>query len=190
MRRTAKTLVAASALGSLALGAGALAQDGSEVDLTGTWQGTVVCDELLGGEYLNFVDTDAFFEILQEDNTFRMAYRSPDAEGEEQVADDLLYGGVIQEVEGSIYHEAIAGICGGDYEAQEIIRLRRILTIGEEEAGRFDAESVFFTDDFPGAEGVLDFLSCKYAYERVSTEPPEVPACERPGIRPTQESDG
>jgi hypothetical protein len=181
MRGTAKTLVAAGALGSLALGAGALAQDGSAVDLTGTWEGTVVCDELLGGEYVNFVDTDAFFEIVQEDNTFRMAYRSPDAEGEEQVADDLLYEGVIQEVKGSIYSEAIAGICGGDYEAQEIVRLRRILTTGEEAAGRFDAESIFFSDDVPGFEGVLDFLSCKYAYDRVSTEVPELPECAHPG---------
>jgi hypothetical protein len=185
MRRASKTLALSSMLGSLAFGPGALAQDGSAVDLTGTWEGTVVCDELLGGEYVNFVDTEAFFEIVQEDDTFRMAYRSPDAEGEEQVADDLIYEGVIQEVEGSIYSEAIAGICGGDYEAQEIVRLRRILTSDEE--GRFDAESVFFSDDFPGAEGVPDFLTCKYAYERVSWEAPDVPDCERPGIRPTQD---
>jgi hypothetical protein len=182
MRRPANTLVVGSLLGWLALGSGALAQNGSEVDLTGTWEGTVVCDELLGGEYVNFIDTDDFLEIIQDGNTFRIAYRSV-GEGDE-VEDDLLYEGVIQEVEGSIYSEAVAGTCGGDYEAQEIIRLRRILASGEE--GRFDAESTFFTDDFPGAEGVLDFLSCKYAFERVSTEPPEVPACERPGIRPTQ----
>ncbi len=55
----------------------------------------MVCDELLGGEYVNFVDTEAFFEIVQRGNRFRMAYRSPDAEGEEQVADDLIYEGVI-----------------------------------------------------------------------------------------------
>ena len=171
MGSTAKALVAGSALGSLVLGAGALAQNQSAVDLTGTWEGTVVCDELLGGEYLNFIDSEAFIEIVQQDNTFRMAYRTPTAEGQ-----DLLYEGVIQEVEGSIYSEAIASICGGDYEAQEIIRLQRIFT-GEEGAGRFDAESIFFSDDFPGFERDLDFLSCKYAYERVSTERPRVPRC-------------
>jgi hypothetical protein len=179
MRRPANTLVVVSVLGSLAFRSGASAQNGSEVDLTGTWEGTVVCDELLGGGYVNFIDTDDFLEIIQDGNTFRIAYRSV-GEGDE-VADDLLYEGVIQEVEGSIYSEAMAGTCGGDYEAQEIIRLRRILASGE--GGRFDAESIFFTDDFPGAEGVFDFLSCKYAYEQVSTELPEVPECARPGGR-------
>ena len=45
--------------------------------------------------------------------------------------------------------------------------------------------SIFFTDDFPLAEGDLDFETCKWAYERVSTERPDVPECQRPGIRPT-----
>ena len=46
--------------------------------------------------------------------------------------------------------------------------------------------SIFFTDDFPLFDGVLDFETCKWAYERVSTERPDVPECQRPGIRPTK----
>jgi hypothetical protein len=78
----------------------------------------------------------------------------------------------------------LAGICGGDYKAEEIVRLRRIEA--SETAARFDADSIFFTDDFPLGRGTLDFETCKWAYERVSTERPDVPKCERPGIRPTR----
>ena len=46
MRGTSKVLALSSMLGSLAFGSSALAQDGSEVDLTGTWQGAQICDEL------------------------------------------------------------------------------------------------------------------------------------------------
>jgi hypothetical protein len=80
--------------------------------------------------------------------------------------------------------EALAGICGGDCQAEEIVRLRRIETPGT--AGRFDADSIFFTDDFPAFRGTLDFATCKCAYARVSTEWPDVPKCQRPGIRPTK----
>jgi hypothetical protein len=71
----------------------------------------------------------------------------------------------------------MASICGGEDEAQEIVRLRRIETSAEQ--GRFDADSIFFTDDYPLGEGALDFAPCKWAYERVSTDPPEAAA---PGL--------
>ena len=45
----------------------------------------------------------------------------------------------------------LAGMCGGDYKAEEIVRLRRIEVLAD--AARFDADSIFFTDDFPLAEG-------------------------------------
>jgi len=144
-------------LGSLALGPGALAQGGSEVDLTGTWEGTQVCDELIGGEFANFVVIDNSLLIVQAGDRFRFLYIE---QSQEEVAADLVYEGVIQQVEGSDHSEAMAGICGGDYEAEEIVRLRRIETSAD--GGRFDAESIFFTDDYPPAEGVLDFLTCKW----------------------------
>ena len=88
----------------------------------------------------------------------------------------------------SQFVEAVVGVCGGDYEAQEIVRLRRIFTSGGEHGkGHFDANSIFFTDDFPGARGVLDFDTCKWLYDLVSQEPPEVPECEFPGIQPTHD---
>jgi hypothetical protein len=119
--------------------------------------------------------------VVQDGDTFRFVYVG---EPEEEIADDLVYEGVIQPIEGSDHFEALAGICGGDYKAEEIVRLRRIDI--SEDVARFDADSIFFTDDFPSAKGVLDFDTCKWAYERVSTEPPDVPECQRRGIRPTR----
>jgi hypothetical protein len=182
MGSTPQALVLGTAV-SLALGSGASADDGLDVDLTGTWQGTQVCEELIGGEASNFVFFDNPLLVVQDGNRFRFLVvgLSPD-----EVTDDLVYEGVVQQVEGGAHAEAMAGICGGDYEAQELVRLRRIET--SEDGGRFDADSIFFTDDYPIAEGALDFATCKWAYERVSTDPPRVPSCERPGIRPTHQS--
>ena len=181
MRSTSRALALSSMLGSLVLGSSALAQDGPEVDLTGTWEGAQICDDLIEGEFVHFVDDDHRLLFVQDGDTFRLLYT---AKPEGEISDDLVYEGIIQTVEGSDHFEALAGICGGDYEAQEIVRLRRIET--SEAVGRFDADSIFFTDDFPSAEGDRDFETCKWAYERVSTEPPEVPECQRPGIRPKQ----
>jgi hypothetical protein len=180
MRRTAKVLALSSMLGSLAFGSSALAEDGSEVDLTGTWEGAQICEDLIGGEFAHFVVVDNTLLVIQEGDKFRFVYIGD----QEEIADDLVYEGVIQKVEGSDHFEALAGICGGDYEAEEIVRLRRIDI--SEDVARFGAESIFFTDDFPSAKGTLDFDTCKWAYERVSTEPPDVPECQRPGIRPTR----
>jgi hypothetical protein len=175
MRRSSKAFVLSSMLGSLALGSSTLAQ---EVDLTGTWEGAEICEDLVGGEFAQFV-ADNTLLVIQDGDKFRFLYIGD----EEEIADDLLYEGVIQNVEGSDHFEALAGLCGGDYKAEEIVRLRRIEVL--EDTARFDADSIFFTDDFPSAEGVLDFGTCKWAYERVSTEAPDVPECQRPGIRPT-----
>ena len=71
MRRASKVLVLGSMLGPLAFGSGALAQDGSEVDLTGTWQGTQICDELIGGEFHNFVVVDSPLLVVQDGDRFR-----------------------------------------------------------------------------------------------------------------------
>jgi hypothetical protein len=74
MRRTSKAFALSSMLGPLAFGSGAPAQDGSEVDLTGTWEGTQVCDDLIGGEFANFVDNEHRLLIVQDGDSFRLLY--------------------------------------------------------------------------------------------------------------------
>jgi hypothetical protein len=46
MRRTSKVLGLCCMLGSLAFGSSTLATEGSEVDLTGIWEGEKICDQL------------------------------------------------------------------------------------------------------------------------------------------------
>src|SRR5262245_15254115 len=141
MRRTSKVLSLCSMLGSLAFGSSALATDGSEVDLTGTWQGVKICDQLNGGEFRNFVQVDDVLHIIQDGDTFKLV----DLGTQPEIPDDLVYEGVIQNVEGSNNSEAFAVICSGDYKAQATLRLRRIEI--SETGAHFDAESVFFTED-------------------------------------------
>ena len=184
MHCTSRALALSSMLGCLAFGSGALAEDGSEVDLTGTWEGAQICDELIEGEFTDFVVVDNVLLVVQDDDTFRFLFIGD----EESIADDLVYEGVIQTVEDSDHFEALAGVCGGDYKAEELVRLRRIETSAD--GSRFDADSIFFTDDFPLADGVLEFDTCKWAYTRVSTERPDVPECQRRGIRPTNSMKG
>ena len=127
MRRTSKAFALSSMLGSLAFGSSALAQDGSEVDLTGTWQGAQICEGLIGGEFVHFVIVDNPLLVVQDGDRFRFLYIG---EPEEEIADDLVYEGVIQTVEGSDHFEALAGICGGDYKAEEIVRLAADRNLG------------------------------------------------------------
>ena len=162
-------------------GSSALAQDGPEVDLTGTWEGAQICDELIGGEFSNFVIIDNPLLVVQDGDTFRFLYLG---DPRRRLPTISSMRASFKTVEGSDHFEALAGVCGGDYKAEEMVRLRRIKT--SETAATFDADLIFFTDDFPSFRGALDFATCKWAYERVSTEPPDVPECQRPGIRPTQ----
>jgi hypothetical protein len=106
--------------------------------------------------------------VVQDGDTFRFLVIG---ESEDEIADDLVYEGVIQDIEGNDHFEAMAGIRGDDYKPEELVRLRRIET--SDTAARFDADSVFFTDDLPEFKATLDFATCKWAYERVSTERPD-----------------
>jgi hypothetical protein len=57
-----------------------------------------------------------------------------------------------------------------------MLRLRRVLTnaVG---LGSFDAESLYESSAVPGLEGTEIIGTCKWAYQRVSTDDPRVPAC-------------
>jgi hypothetical protein len=70
MRGTAQAFALGSMLGSLVLGSSALAQDGPEVDLTGTWEGEQICEELIGGEFVNTVIIDNPLLVVQDGGTF------------------------------------------------------------------------------------------------------------------------
>jgi hypothetical protein len=80
-----------------------------------------VCDDLIEGEFVNFV-TDDRVEITQDGSRIRLR----------RVANDgistLIYKGSLERIVGAVHVEALVSICGGTYVAQEMVRLRRVLT--------------------------------------------------------------
>ena len=145
---------------------GLVFQQAFAFDLTGTWIGTQVCDDFVGGKFENFVVTEDEVQISQCGDEIRMSTLG------------LLYTGVIQENEEcKDTGEALLTVCGGDFEAQEMVRILRIRAKKNETAGSWDAISIFQSTEYPGNEGVQDFATCKWAYERTDASDPEVPTC-------------
>jgi hypothetical protein len=153
------------AMGLLASGA-ALADEAS---LTGIWEGIQVCDDSQDGVQVNFVADDRV-EITQRDGNLRFRRLTQDGTG------SLLYEGTVVALAASERFEAMVSVCGGSYEAQEMVRLRRV-QVTEDGSGSFDAESLYESADAPAFQGVQIFGTCKWAYERVSTSDPRVPRC-------------
>jgi hypothetical protein len=137
------------------------------LNLTGTWEGLQVCDDNEGGEQVNFV-TDDRVEISQRGHHLRL--RRVNQSG------GLIYDGRVLEISGSTRVEAMVSVCDGTYVAREMVRLRRVRATADG-SGSFDAESLYESTDALGFEGVQIFGTCKWAYERVSTKNPRVPAC-------------
>ena len=150
---------------------GLVFQQAVAFDLTGTWIGTQICDEIVGGKFENFVVTEDEVQISQCGDEIRMTTSGLSTFG-------LLYSGVIQENEEcKDTGEAILTVCGGDYEGQEMVRIMRIRAKKNETAGSWDAISIFQSSEYPGYEGVQDFATCKWAFERTDASDPEVPTC-------------
>ena len=143
-------------LAMIALVAGA-AQAQPVPDLTGTWIGTQVCDDLVDGERESFVLTDNIAEISQSGDRIRIANF------------DLFYEGVVQGT-GSKSGDAMVVTCDGQT-ADEIVRIENA-RVGPGGAGGWEAISIFFSED-----GATTFSDCKWAYERISDDDPNVPAC-------------
>jgi len=133
-------------------------------DMTGTWKGTQVCNDLTEGVAENYLLQDDIVEISQQGMDIRMTGLG------------LLYEGVGQRTAGPIKGEAVVSVCGGEFEAQEIVRIQRIQTGGAGQ-GSWDAISIFESKEYPGIEGDENFSSCKWVYERISTDDPNVPGC-------------
>lgn len=155
------------ALTALVLTAGPLlAQEG---DLTGIWQGVQVCDDTDGGTEQNFV-TDDRVEISQRGDHLRLRRVTQDG------ALSLTYYGLVVPIESSDRFEAMVSVCDGNYEASEMLRLRRV-RVEADGSGSFDGESLYASSDAPGLRGVQIFGTCKWAYRRVSSDDPGVPRC-------------
>ena len=129
------------------------AQAAPPFDLTGTWQGTYVCTDFIGGKPINFVLTDETVLISQDGNQVRMDVFGEPHEGVTQTAARNKSTG-----------EAIVTACD-TASFQEMVRIKRI------RADSWDAVSVFLEPEVPV------FSDCVWAFERVSDEDPEVAGC-------------
>lgn len=157
--------------GSLISHGAIAAGDATSADLTGTWEGLLVCDDYRGGEQANFVADDRV-EITQSGEGVRLRRVAQDG------SRPLIYAGRLAPITDSGRVEALVSVCGGAYVAQEMLRLRRALA-NADGSGSFDAESLYESTAVPGLEGTLFLGTCKWAYQRVSAEDPGVPACQQ-----------
>jgi hypothetical protein len=105
-----------------------------EASLTEIWEGIQVCDDPHAGVQLEIVADDRV-EITQRDGHLRLQRVTQDGSA------SLLYEGTVVTLASSERFEAMVSICGGSYEAQEIVRLRRV-RVNENGSGSFDAESL------------------------------------------------
>ena len=157
-----------AALLGLSLGSGVVAAN-QFPDLTGEWQGTELCDELDDGTPGVFAEDSPIFIRQGQNGRFRLLFRLSDGKA------DVIYEGVLKQVAGSTNYEGVAIACGGAFTSQEVIRLR---PIGSSDGQPFfNGESQFFTNDFPGSGGAVNFGTCKYVYQRVAASRTVVPKC-------------
>ena len=138
-------------------------------DLTGEYHGTELCDELDGGTPGVFAEASPIFIAQGKGGKFRMLFRLANGTA------DVLYEGILKRVTGSDQVEGIAIACGGAFASSEVIRLRPIGSSGGQPF--FNGESQFFTNDFPGSGGAVNFGTCKYVYQRVAASKTVVPKC-------------
>ena len=138
-------------------------------DLSGEWHGTELCDELDNGTFGVFAETSPIFIAQGTGGRFRMLFRLADGTA------DVLYEGILKRVAGSDEVQGVAIACGGAFASSEVIRLRPI----DSSDGQLflNGESQFFTNDYPGAGGAVNFGTCKYVYQRTAATKPTVPKC-------------
>ncbi len=134
-------------------------------DLTGTWEGFAVCEELKDGKFTHETFPDPL-EISHRGEKIRIR------------GFGILYEGVTQSIRrGQLDGEALVSACGGIPET-ETVRLKQIITKANGQ-GELVADTVFGSDDFfPGQRA---FGTCQWFYNRVSKDDPHVPSCEKGG---------
>ena len=132
-----------------------------EFDLTGTWEGYAVCEELKGGHFTFDTFPDPL-SISHRGDRIRIS------------AFGILYEGVTQTIHGSqLRGEALVKACGGIPET-ETVRIRQVVT-NQQGLDELVADTVFGSDDF--FPGQRTFGTCKWFYRRTSSDDPLVRSC-------------
>lgn len=135
------------------------------LNLTGTWEGTQICTEFVGGNPNTLIiGPGDVLNISQQGMLMRMS------------SFGVLYKGETQTRQGAPNTgEAIAVACDAQgFDINEVVRIQEIrVGTGQSVFGEFDATSNAFVR--PGTDRI--FSSCTWAYTRVSIDDPNVSSC-------------
>jgi hypothetical protein len=144
----------------------------ADVSLTGTYEGFFVCDDVTGGAPGSF-GRAMTMDIVQTGDAIAMRNTvAVDPSGPES---HTLYRGRVAIGEGGAL-SGYAEACGGTFPHQELVRI--VPASPSRAPFSFAADTIFVSDAVPGVGDKLVVESCKWALTRVSTEMPEVEACE------------
>ena len=138
-------------------------------DLAGQWRRPFDSPAVFAKDGVNVVSPELRFIAQGKGGRFRMLFRLADGTA------DVLYEGILKRVAGSDEVQGVAIACGGAFSSSEVIRLRPVG--GSDGQLFFNGESQFFTNDYPGAGGAVNFGTCKYVYQRVAATKLRVPDC-------------
>ena len=88
----------------------------------------------------------------------------------------MLYEGILKRVAGSGEVQGVAIACGGAFSSQRGDPTAAGCCTSDGQMF-FNGELQFFTNDYPGAGGAVNFGACKYIYQRAAATKPTVPKC-------------
>lgn len=160
--------------GALLAASGTALGSQDEIDLTGTYEATYTCEGVFDAE--PFAESLTFeAQVEQDGRILRLQF---DDEGGAK----SIYEGVVDPVEpGEDFLQGVVQACGGDFDFEELMRIENAYTFELDEEGAtasFNVLSIFVTENFPGAEGILDIETCAYSFNRISEARPSVGLCD------------
>lgn len=139
---------------------------------TGTYEGTVVCDDVTDGLPSTF-KLEMTFDIVQTDD--RIDISTGSLVSAEAGISKALYRGHVRTAPGGDIVSGYAEVCRASFPYRELARFFPAYTGGKD--FRVSADTIFVSDAVPGVEGKLVTESCMWSLKRVSTEPPTIEFC-------------
>ncbi len=140
---------------------------------TGTYEGMFACDDVTDGRASSF-GRDMKVQIVQEDD--RLTVHTGAVVDSATGTSTSIYTGVVKDSANGDVSSGYLEICWSSFAYKELLRIFPAAT--DEENFGFAADTIFVSDSLPGAEGALVVESCKWSLKRVSTQKPDIAACE------------
>ena len=150
----------------------ARASAAADFSLTGTYEGSYVCDSVTAGVPSTWARPISV-GVAQEGTGLRADLGYTDAK--ELGREFSVYRGEVAEAPNRSFVTGYLSSCGGTFRAQELVRLFPAATNAKD--FEFAADGIWVSSDVPNIPG-LTVQSCKWSVRRVSTEPPTIRPCD------------